>query len=179
MCRNRMKCYVSWKYSQCLHIFLWSVKGSSSMMMRNVIPRAGQQERAKLDWSSLGWALRRRGLSAADYQPPAAKLKHFQNDCIKIRGRCGGSRGFDQINVSLGVNFITLLMKNIDGYRLEYNWGYECRGRRQWQGRRWQSRLRPGQAAGWTAALFAQRLFLVRFHKTLVQSYWWLEKQHG
>ena len=26
--------------------------------------------------------------------------------------------------------------------------------------------------AGWTAALFAQRLFLVRFHKTLVQSYW-------
>ena len=26
--------------------------------------------------------------------------------------------------------------------------------------------------ARWTAALFAQRLFLVRFHKTLVQSYW-------
>ena len=26
--------------------------------------------------------------------------------------------------------------------------------------------------AGWTAALFARRLFLVGFHKTLVQSYW-------
>ena len=26
--------------------------------------------------------------------------------------------------------------------------------------------------AGWTSALFAQGLFLVRFHKTLVQSYW-------